>query len=177
MARANLIDLIDIVRDLTGADQSEFTDSQIETALDATRIDRFYEWLKPEPTPTNVDPDVFYSDVDYWDAGYSLTDSSYVALAEATSGDVSEPLRGRFVLAATTTGSCLITGRTYDPYAAAATILEQWASKVALDFDFSADGQSFSRSQKQKALLAMAATMRSRSKPRRARLVRPDEAG
>lgn len=175
MARADLNDLIDLVREFTGADQDEVTDNQIVTALNATREEHFYVQLHPEWTPTNQDPDVFFSREPYWDNGYGLTDGSYNALTEATTGDVSEPLNGRFVLSTTFDGAVLITGRTYDPHIAAAVILENWAARVSLDFDFSADGQSFSRSQKQKALLEMAKHYRRQARPKRGKLIRPDE--
>jgi hypothetical protein len=37
-----------------------------------------------------------------------------------------------------------LTGWAYDLYAASADLLEAWAAKVSVEFDFTADGSSFS---------------------------------
>ena len=49
-----------------------------------------------------------------------------------------------------------ITGHVYDPYLAAALLLEMWAAQVADAFDFTSDGQMFRRSQRLQAKLALA---------------------
>lgn len=174
MARANLEAIIERLRSLTGIDD-EFTADEIAAALDATRVHHRYDYLFPDD-PANADPTAWLSFTDTWEAGYQLTDGSYNVLPEATTGDVSEPMLGRFVLATAYAGPVLITGRTYDLYTAAAELLTAWAAKSAKDFDFSADGQSFSRSQKRDGLLEMAREFRAKAKPRHASLVRPDEA-
>lgn len=175
MARGNLERLIEQVRTLTGAGD-EFSDDDIQAMLDVTRVHHRYTPLRPDD-PHDADPTDWLSREDSWEDGYELVDGDYDVLAEATTGDTSEPLIGRFVLATANRGPVLITGRTYDINAAAASLLTAWAAKVAIDFDFSADGQSFSRSQKREALLEMAAEFRRRSRPRYGRLVRPDEEG
>ncbi len=62
----------------------------------------------------------------------------------------------------------------YDVYGAAADLLEMWAAKVALEFDFNTDGQSFHRSQRQVALLRLAAQYRRQQRPVTAKLIRSD---
>ena len=55
-----------------------------------------------------------------------------------------------------------MTGKVYDVYAAAVDLLEAWQAKVALEYNFSAEGQSFQRSQKLAQLAALAETYRKR---------------
>lgn len=62
----------------------------------------------------------------------------------------------------------------YDAYAAAADLLEAWAAKEKLAFDFDADGQSFKRSQKMRALLELAREYRRQQRPQQGVLVRSD---
>ena len=62
----------------------------------------------------------------------------------------------------------------YDAYAAAADLLEAWAAKEKLAFDFDADGQSFKRSQKMRALLELAREYRRQQRPLAGVLVRSD---
>ncbi len=62
----------------------------------------------------------------------------------------------------------------YDAYAAAADLLEAWAAKEKLAFDFDADGQSFKRSQKAQALLGLAREYRKKQLPQQGVLVRSD---
>ena len=62
----------------------------------------------------------------------------------------------------------------YDAYAAAADLLEAWAAKEKLAFDFDADGQSFKRSQKAQALLELAREYRRQQRPLAGVLVRSD---
>ena len=61
-----------------------------------------------------------------------------------------------------------------DVYAAAADLLEAWAAKEKLAFDFDADGQSFKRSQKMRALLELAREYRRQQRPQQGVLVRSD---
>lgn len=68
-------------------------------------------------------------------------------------------------------------GYSYDIYAGAAATLEGWAGRVALQFDFTTDGQQFMRSQQCKALLSLAEKYRARQLPKIGRLERWDEAG
>ena len=61
-----------------------------------------------------------------------------------------------------------------DVYAAAADLLEAWAAKEKLAFDFDADGQSFKRSQKAQALLGLAREYRKKQLPQQVGMVRSD---
>lgn len=62
----------------------------------------------------------------------------------------------------------------YDVYAAAAELLEAWAARLKLAYDFSADGASYQRSQQREALLELAAKYRAQQRPQVALQVRGD---
>lgn len=67
---------------------------------------------------------------------------------------------------------------TYDLAAAAADVWEEKAAKIAQDFDFSADGASYSRSQVYENYMKNASHYRARRKPRSIRVRSwPKEAG
>lgn len=62
----------------------------------------------------------------------------------------------------------------YDAYAAAADLLEMWAAKEKLSFDFEVDGQSYKRTQKAQALLGLAREYRKKQLPQQVGMVRSD---
>ncbi len=62
----------------------------------------------------------------------------------------------------------------YDVYGAAAELLEMWAAREKLNFDFSADGAQYRRSQKVEMLLTLAAQYRGRQQPRTVQQIRGD---
>ncbi len=62
----------------------------------------------------------------------------------------------------------------YDVYGAAADLLEMWAAKEKLSFDFEADGQTFRRSQKSQSLLELAREYRRQQRPQQVGMVRSD---
>ena len=65
---------------------------------------------------------------------------------------------------------------TYDLHAAAADVLEERAATLATNFDFSADGASYRRSQAYEALMAQCRYHRSRRTPTSTTLVKwPEE--
>jgi hypothetical protein len=62
----------------------------------------------------------------------------------------------------------------YDVYGAAAELLEMWAAREKLSFDFSADNAQYRRSQKVANLLDLAAQFRRRQQVQVIRQVRDD---
>ena len=62
----------------------------------------------------------------------------------------------------------------YDVYATAADLLEMWAAREKLSFDFSADNAQYRRSQKVANLLDLAAQFRRRQQVQVIRQVRDD---
>ena len=174
MARTSMAQLISLVRDLigdpAGAEQT-FSDDQIERSLDVHRWEFRYLPLKPLPTVVlgNTEYRNWYSDEQYWEADATLYDGAYTQLAPSSS----DPIHGRWSFSAHQP-TVLITGKVYDPYGAAADLLEMWAGRVALEFDVDADGASMRRSQKQQMLRALAAQYRRQQRVVTAQQVRND---
>lgn len=177
MARSSMADLITQVRELIAdEDGATFSDDTVQTALDATRLSFRYRPLVAEITyPSRVATYLTYeTDETGWEQEYEITDHQYEPVAD--DGD-SEPLLGKFRFTASQEPPLYISGHAYDAYAAAADLLERWAAKVALDFDFSTDSGSFSRNQKQATLREMARVYRAQAKPVFHRFRRDDEDG
>ncbi len=156
MARESMIRLIDRVRELigdpAGAEQT-FADDQIERALDVHRWEVRYKRLTP--LPTYQDGRVLYlewlAESGDWEEDAQVFDSRFQALTPAAV----DPLNGRWTFTESQ-GDVFLNGKMYDPYGAAADLLETWAAKTAVEFDFEADGASYKRSQKSQALRALA---------------------
>lgn len=164
MARLSMAFLISLVRDLIGdpaGTSQTFTDDQIERSLDVHRWEFRYLELKPLATfvSGNVEYRDWYSDEMYWENDATLYNSSYTQLTPSSAN----PLHGQWSFASHQ-ANVLVSGKVYDPYGAAADLLEMWASKVALEFDVDVDGASMKRNQKQQVLRALASQYRSKQK-------------
>lgn len=151
-----------------------FTDQQVQDALDGWRQEMRFVALIPRPT---FEPGGqiayldYYSDTTDWEDDILIQDLSYTTVTPA----VSEPIVGHWAFAAQPNGIGLrATGKTYDPYGAAADLLGDWAALVKLNFSFSQDRDRFERVQQAQTILALAATYRMRAKPRIGRLVQGD---
>ena len=188
MARATLSSLITALRELVNdpaGTAQVFTDDTLQRHLDAHRWDVYDEALTAIPTPIGGGSIAYYeyrscySDFEATQAGtavFVVRDSVGTPRGTATWADV-DYQRGAVTFATDQRGTALyLTGRSFDLYGAAADTLTDWAQKVSLQFDFSSDQQSFSRSQKQTLLLAAAERYRRQAKPRRANITRPDVA-
>ncbi len=174
MARASMAELISLVRDLigdpAGAEQT-FSDDQIERSLD------FYRWeyrgLPLKPLNTVIGGSIqyrdWYSEEQYWEADAGLYDGAHSQLTPASA----DALHGRWSFAADQP-TVLVSGKVYDPYGAAADLLEMWVGKAALEFDVDADGTNMKRSQKQQALRALAEHYRKHQRIITAQQVRND---
>jgi hypothetical protein len=160
MARTSMSNLISLVRDLIGdpaGEEQTFTDDQIERSLEVHRWEYRYLTLKPLPTVIsgNTEYRDWYSDEQYWEADATLYDGNYNVLTPTSSN----PLHGQWSFSTHQT-AVLASGKIYDPYGAAADLLEMWASKVALEYDVDADGTRMNRSQKREALQSLATQYR-----------------
>lgn len=174
MARPSMAQLINLVRDLIGdpaGAKQVFTDDQIERSLDVHRWEFRYLPLKALVTVTSGNTEYldWYSEEQYWEDDVVLHDTDYNTLTPSSS----DPMHGRWTFSVHQP-FVLISGKVYDPYGAAADLLEMWAGKVALDFDVSLDGASMQRSQKQKALRDLAEHYRRQQRIIHGRQVRND---
>lgn len=167
-----MADLIAEVRNLSAASTAEYsigaiaywTDDQIQGVLDANRKDIVDEALYGQVEYDNTGQPVYheYRSQYRWleetvggTAIFYLRDSAGPRVGTA---DYTVDYRsGRVSLIPNTMGTVYyMTGRTYDVYAAAASIWRTKAAHVAQRFDFSADGASFKASQLRSQYLDMA---------------------
>ena len=186
MARSTLSSLITTLRewvnDPAGTAQV-FTDDALQRHLDAHRFDLYRVPLEPVTMWIGGGSIAYYeyrSCYQWFEttqagtAVFVVQDSTGTTRGTATWADVDYQL-GRVTFTTDQAGTALyLTGRSYDPYGAAADALTAWAQKVSLQFDFSSDQQTFSRSQKQTMLLAAAERYRRQARTRRANITRPD---
>lgn len=172
--RSGMLEIIAKVRLLIGdMDMTVYTNAEIEDVLDQHRQDWRYLELEAEMTIApggTASYKTYHAPVKIWARDAELVDAGYNVLTPASS----DFLAGVWSFTSEPDYPVLASGMTFDLNGAAADLLETWAGKVALDFDFSVGGQSFSRSQKQAQLLKLAEKYRAKSAVGWGKLVRDD---
>jgi len=140
-----------------------FADQDVQDVLDATRTDVYNQSLTPQATFVNGS--ILY--LDYFATRGDWEDGAVFkqALTLAVTPSLAEPIAGHWQFAVTTLPPVYITGKNYDVYRAAADLLERWSARVALNFDFTSDNQTFRRSQAATALQQLARTYRAKQRP------------
>ena len=179
-ARATMAELITELRTVIGdpaGGSAVFTDDQLQNFLDNWRTDVFAGRLVEQPSvgaggvATYRD---YYAGESYagsmWEGGELLQDGGFNTLT----ADVAERRRGHCRFNAGQAPPVYITGAMFAVYAAAADACEAWLAKIKFDFDFQADGASFSRAQKVIHLEAQLARLRAQTQPLVAQMVRDD---
>jgi hypothetical protein len=184
MSRSTMAALIGRVRTLISdsGGSPQFTDDQVQDALDATRTDYDYLLLEPHPTMHNGSATTYALFVaptgGGWESDYVLYDSSWAAVANDPSNEVVND--GRFVRDSSNTDRFLyICGKQYDIYDAAAELCETWASELKGQYDLQTGAGVLGRhrsalSQKYGQTAATAQLMRSRSRMKAVWAVRRD---
>lgn len=164
--------LINRLRQVINDSDGVFLDDELQSALDETRQMVSYEPLIPVETrtPNGVAVYVYLAASAPWEADAVLVDGSWQTLTPAEA----DLLSGRWRFAAHQQPPVFIRGAVYDLYAAAVTLLEQWAQREALSFDVRVDGQQLARSQKAEALLRMAEAYRRHVRPQAVTMRRED---
>lgn len=197
-ARTSMASLIAWTRrkigDPAGANQ-QFSDDEIQDALDAYRTDVRYELLHDAPSIVNAASTGhqavfiyadYYSDFQNWEEdvvlqGNDSTNASWVTLTPV----VSDALNGHWQFetdvfsAGTAPGQIppvYATGKIYDVYAASADLLETWAAALACRYDSSVNGQTLKRSQLMQGKVLLASLCRRQAQPRTAKFLRSDSA-
>ena len=138
-----------------------FTDDDLLMLLDNNSTDVLYEVLEPQPT---IQPGgavfnlTWRAAAGWWEASETFCDAGYNSLTAATANRQ----KGLWTFD-DHQSAVLISGSRYDVHGAAADALDAWIAKVKLDFDFSADGADYKRSQKLAGLVALRDGLRSRS--------------
>jgi len=163
-----------LINDVAGVNQI-FADQDIQDVLDACRMDYQNAPLKPVPTFAvgTLQYLDFYAEVGDWEDSPVL--KQYLTVIVTPS--VSEPIVGHWQFAVSTFPPIAITGRSYDVYRSAADLLERWAAKWTLSYDFSSDSQSFKRSQAAMGLCNLAKAYRRQQRPSSISLIRTDLGG
>lgn len=133
MARASMATIITRVRELIGdtsVDESDepngqFTDDQIEAALDRRRTEWSELALLPIRSRTAEGGPVFLrwiAERSPWEDGAVVLDASFVPVS---AGVTANPTDGAWVFAETQ-DHVYVSGTTFDVYGAAADLLDQW---------------------------------------------------
>lgn len=196
--RSSMASLITLVRtminDPAGTTQ-HFADQDIQDRLDASREDVRYETLILAPSyvdvttngvtvPQTIFAD-YYSHFQWWETdvvlqGYDATTSLYWKVLTPVTADY---ITGHWMFESDPFNSPTVpgqlpplfaTGKVYDPYCAAADLLEFWAATTLTAYDVTTDGQTLRRSQMTSMRMTAAAAYRRRAKPRHGSLRRTD---
>lgn len=197
--RSTMSSLIALVREMIfdpnppASGSPQFSDQQVQDRLDASRDDIRYEGLAIAPSIVNINSTQnsastifadYYSAYQWWEAdavlqGQGATGLPWVVLTPAASDYIVG--HWQFELDVFNTGTVpgqlppvFCTGKVYDPYAAAADLLEYWAAALASRYDITVDGQTLRRSQLMTMKLTLAKQYRMNSKPKVAKLKRHD---
>lgn len=194
--RTTMADLISQVRskifDPRSANQ-QFSDQDVQDRLDASRDDVRYESLTIAPSIVNnsltgnqadtIFAD-FYSKYQWWEADVVLQAYHNGAAWVVVTPLASDLIVGHWQFELDVFGAgtsvpgqlppVFATGKVYDPYAAAADLLEYWAAALSNRFDATVDGQTLRRSQLMTNKITLAGLYRRQCKPRIAKMVRSD---
>jgi len=170
--QTNIIPRVRLLINDPGGTSEIFHDQDIQDVLDASRQDIGNAPLTAYPTYTagTLKYLDFYHDLGDWEDGAVL--KQYLTVLVTPS--VSEPIVGHWEFTANTYPPVFITGSTHDVYRAAADLLERWAAKWVLNFDFSSDSQSFKRSQAADMLQKLAHTYRLKQRAITIQMTRSD---
>jgi len=165
VARSTMADLIARVRQMIGdmdAAAYVFDDDAVQAALDAHRFHAEYAALQPaaEYSAGGAAKYTAYRSVAApWESDAVLVDGSFNPLTP----DSADWMNGEWTFGAGQAPPVLIQGKYYDLYAAAADLLEEWAARLAREYDFGTDGDSFKRSQMAEGLRGQAERYRARA--------------
>lgn len=178
-ARSTMTNLIQRVRELTGAGTAEYSigavaywsDDQIQSTLDRNRRDVWQDTLQAQMqqqggqyvyrTYTSQYQD--YEETSGGTAIFIVRDGTGNAIGTA---EYSADYERGVITFGSNQGAAVryLEGRAYDVYAAAAEVLTGWAGFLTRAIDFDTANQSFKASQQQKALSALAAQYQAQAK-------------
>jgi hypothetical protein len=180
MARSTMATLITRVRTLIGdLSSSQYTDDQVQAALDQRRTQHTNRVLdydqKVNPPGSATTYVEFFSAYKFWEEDEEIRQSNGTVVTP----DADDELAGYWHFASSQTPPLYINGKTYDVYAAAADLLEEWAATKKLEFDFQDGASAIGRkgadlTQPFRQMLELAALYRKKSLPRAILSVRDD---
>jgi len=169
-----------------------FTDQQVQDHLDdplTARFDIRYEQLAYGPSIVNLSGQQtgtasyiwadYYSEYPNWETDVVIQDGHYIVLTPAASDYISG--HWQFELTPFVNGTVpgqqpplFATGKAYDLNGAARTLWLARAAQLATAYDFTADGQTFHRSQQMAMCMKMADYYGSRTRARTLQIQRDD---
>jgi len=171
MARTGMTDLIRRLRLLTegaaGLTTSLYTDDELEQVLDSNAVYVVREELLPQPGFESYTPVFISAHRQFESGGRFMLQTEDGAELIPDSVYTADYAMGMFTIVEEAwwdTPLLLLTGYSHDLYGAAADVLEMMSARWAGDFDFSADGATYNRSQRRTAFLALAAQYRARAR-------------
>lgn len=160
-ARTSMADLITRLRTIVGDPETDpvgreaFDDDSVQAFLDERRTDVVEAQMRTRPSFSDSSLIVYH---DYfaprlwWEDSVVLHDTHGTVLTPTTSDLVA----GHWTFVAGQAQPVYITGSFYDIYGSAQALCEAWAAKVAREFDFATDQQTFDRTGKREGLLMVA---------------------
>jgi hypothetical protein len=158
-----MIAIVTKIRELINDnDWVTWTDEQIEATSDRRRVRANYSQLVPEPTkaPSGTTYLAFVAQFGDWETDSQLYDGMYAP----DTADTADYAGGRWTFTTEPEYPMYLVGWSHDVYGAAADLLEMELAKHGREFDFSADGGSYSRSQSYANLRALANQYRNMSR-------------
>lgn len=169
--RDEMIDLIEYVRKLMADTEisGNYSDEEIQRELDMSRERLLNYELIGAGLADGSDPVQWSAEEINWDKDIVLTSMTGKIVTPLTSDE----LAGTWTLSAGVP-YLYATGWVYDPFRAAANLVERYAYSFGSSFDFSADGASFNLSQKRTNLMGLANDLRRRARMQVVRQVRND---
>lgn len=182
--RASMIDLISDVRELIGdQDAAQYSDQQIQDALDANRTDLWNAPLEPQGTigfGGTITYTHFYAQVGNIEKDAILYDAQYTALSGTLAPGTADYRRGYFNFAGSATSPygpqrpVSIVGHAYQVPQAALSLVNQWAASVKAQIEYSDPNFTIKLGQQYGNLQALAGSIASKCPPVTVRVYRSD---
>lgn len=166
MLRASMVAIVNQLRLLIGDPYTVtggevFSDDELQAFADAHSTDVLYQRLVPLPAvaPGGVTTQLQWAaERGWWETDAVVVDSGYNVLSPSAV----DYARGRWTFGAHR-DDVLVRGACYDLYAAGADAVEAWLARVKLEYDFSADGATYQRSQQMQGLRELLGRLRAQA--------------
>ena len=158
--------IIEFIRELINDPEgpnAQFTDQQIQDRLDMGRLDIYQECLRSADTRTpqgNIEWHDFFSRYAFWEDDYLIQ----IINGQPNPPDSAELLVGKFTYIANQTQPLIITGRVYNVYGVAASLLTSWVATLRGQItSWTADGTTIQRIGQIRDMRALASDYASRA--------------
>lgn len=123
----------------------QYTDQQIQDRLDLNRMDLYNDCLKPRDTRTTagaIEWHDFFARLGFWETDFQIQEVN----GTNKTADVAEPLIGKFHFNDHQPTPLMISGKVYNVYAVAATLMTMWISSLKQQItSWTADGTTITR--------------------------------